>query len=57
MMIVSYLASFRLMDGELNLSFLRADDRARSNSDREHVSIAFENMTDLDKTSFMKRLP
>ena len=49
-LLVSYLASFRLMDGELNSSFLKADDRARSNSDCEHVSIAFENMTDLDET-------
>ena len=38
------------MDGELNSSFLRVDDRARSNSDRERVSIAFETMTDLDET-------
>ena len=38
------------MDGELNSSFLRADDRTRSNSDRERVSIAFKNMTDLDET-------
>ena len=49
-LLVSYLASFRPMDGELNLSFLKADDRARSNSDHVHVSIAFENMTDLDET-------
>ena len=47
---VNYLASFRPMDGELNLSFLKADDRARSNSHHERVSIAFENMTDLDET-------
>ena len=32
------------------LSFLKADDRTRSNSDREHVSIAFENMADIDET-------
>ena len=38
------------MDGESNSSFLKANDRVRSNSDREHVSIAFENMTDLDET-------
>ena len=38
------------MDGELNSSFLRADDRTRSNSDCERVSIAFKNMTDLDET-------
>ena len=38
------------MDGELNSSFLKTDDRTRSNSDREHVIIAFENMTDLDET-------
>ena len=40
-LLVSYLASFRLMDGELNSSFLKADDRTRSNSDRDRVSIAF----------------
>ena len=49
-LLVSYLASFRLMDGELNSSFLKADDSTRSNLDRERVRIAFENMTDLDKT-------
>ena len=49
-LLVTYLASFRPMDGELNSSFLKADDRTRSNSDREHVSIAFENMNDLDET-------
>ena len=38
------------MDGELNSSFLRADDRTGSNSDCERVSIAFKNMTDLDET-------
>ena len=48
-LLVSYLASFRLMDGELNLSFLKADDSTRSNLDRERVRMAFENMTDLDK--------
>ena len=32
------------------LSFLKADDRTRSNSDRQHVSIAFGNMTDIDET-------
>ena len=49
-LLVSYLALFCLMDGELNLSFLKVDDRTRSNSDHEHVSIAFKNMTDLDET-------
>ena len=38
------------MDGELNSSFLKADDQTRSNLDRERVSIAFENMTNLDET-------
>ena len=47
-LLVSYLASFRPMDGELNSSFLKADSRARSNSDRERVSIAFKNMSNLD---------
>ena len=47
-LLVSYLASFHLIDGDLNLSFLKADDRTWSNSDRERVSIAFENMTDLE---------
>ena len=49
-LLVSYLASFRPMDGELNLSFLKANDRTRSNLDHERVIIAFENMTDLDET-------
>ena len=56
-LLVSYLASFHPMDGELNSSFLKADDRTRSNLDRERVSIAFKNMTDLMRLSFMKRLP
>ena len=47
---VSYFASFRAMDGELNSSFLKADDKTRSNLDHERVSIAFKNMTDLDET-------
>ena len=38
------------MDGELNSSFLKADDQTRSNLDRERLSIAFENMTNLDET-------
>ena len=45
-LLVSYLASFRPMDEELNSSFLKAD----ANSDGERVSIAFENMTDLYET-------
>ena len=49
-MLVSYLASFRPMDRELNLSFLKVDDMTRSNSDHEHVSIAFKDITDLDET-------
>ena len=49
-MSVSYLASFRPMHGELNSSFLKANDRTRNNSDREPVSITFENITDLDET-------
>ena len=48
-LLVSCLVSFRPMDGELNWSFLKADDRTRSNSDSECVSIAFENMADLDE--------
>ena len=49
-LLVSYLASFRVIDGELNLSFLKISDRTRSNSDRERQSIAFEDMTNLDET-------
>ena len=49
-LLVSYLASFCPMDGELNSSFLKADDRTRSNLDCERVSIAFKNMPDLDET-------
>lgn len=30
-LLISHLVSFGLIDGELNLSFLKADDRARSN--------------------------
>ena len=47
---VSYLASFCVIDGELNLSLLKGKDRAKNNSGCEHVSIAFENMTNLDET-------
>ena len=49
-LLVSYLASFRPMDGELNLSFLEVDDRTRSNSDHQCGSISFKDMTDLDET-------
>ena len=49
-LLVSYLASFCVIDGELNLSFLKVYDRRRSKSDHEHVTIAFENTTDLDET-------
>ena len=38
-LLVGYLASCRLMDGDLNSSFLKADDRTRSNSDCECVSV------------------
>ena len=55
-LLVSYLASFRLMDGDLNSSFLKADDRTRSNSDCECVSMAFKNMTDLDETVVHERI-
>ena len=48
---VSYLASFCVIDGELNLPLLKAKDRTRNNSGHEHASIAFENMTDLDETA------
>ena len=47
-LLVSYLASFRPMDGELNSSFLKAGDKTRSNLN--HERIAFKNMTDLDET-------
>ena len=40
-LLVSYLASYCVIDGELNLSFLNVDDRNMSNSDRQCVSIAF----------------
>ena len=49
-LLVSYLASFRLMDGELNSSFLKANDRTRSNLNYERGSIAFQNMPDLNET-------
>ena len=42
-LLVSYLASFPVIDGELNSSFLKADERTRSKSDHECVSIALEN--------------
>ena len=45
-LLVSHLASFRVIDGELNLSFLKADGRARSTSDCE----ALKNITNLDDT-------
>ena len=50
-LLVSYLASFLLMDGELNSSFLKANDRTRSNLDGERLCIAFANMPDLDETA------
>ena len=46
-LLVSHLASFRVIDGELNLLFLKADDRTKINSDCECLSITFENMTNL----------
>ena len=46
----SYLASIHVMDGELYSSFFKANDRTRSNSDGERVSIAQENMTNLGDT-------
>ena len=49
-LLVSYLESFRPMDGELNSSFLKAGDKTRSNLNHERVSIALKNMTDLDET-------
>ena len=49
-LLVSYLVSFRVIDGELNSSFLKADNRTRSNSEHEHISIVFKNMIDLDET-------
>ena len=49
-LLVSYLASFCVIDGVLNSSFLKANDRTRSNSDHKSLSIAFKNMTDLDET-------
>ena len=36
----SYLASIHVMDGELYSSFFKPNDRTRSNSDGERVSIA-----------------
>ena len=53
---VNYLASFRVMDEELNSSFLKTDDRTTSNPDHECVSIAFENMTNLDETVLNKTI-
>ena len=41
-LLVSYLASYCVIDGELNSSFLNVDDRNMSNSDRQCVSIAFQ---------------
>ena len=38
-LLVSHLASFRVIDGELNLSFLKADGRARRTSDCEALKI------------------
>ena len=56
-LLVSHLASFRVIDKELNSSFLKSNDRTRSNTDRGRVSIAFKNMTNLDETVIMKGLP
>ena len=55
-LLVSYLASFHLMDGELNSPFLKTDDRTKSNSDSECVSIAFENMTNSDETVILETI-
>ena len=44
------------MDEELNSSFLKTDDRTTTNPDRKRVSIAFENMTNLDETVLNKTI-
>ena len=44
------------MDEELNSSFLKTDDRTTANPDRKRVSIAFENMTNLDETVLNKTI-
>ena len=44
-MLVSHLASFRVNNGNLSSTFLKADDKRKHNKDRETVTVAFDNMT------------
>ena len=44
-MLVSYLASFCVVEGELTSTFFKADDPHKWNADKEHITYKFHNMT------------
>ena len=47
-MLVSHLASFRIVEGELTLAFIKADDPHKQNVGKECITYKFHNMISLE---------
>ena len=47
-MLVSHLASFRIVEDELTLAFIKADDPHKLNADKECITYKFHNMISLE---------
>ena len=47
-MLFSNLASFRIVEGQLTSTFIKADDPHKGNVDTERITYEFENMTSLE---------
>ena len=44
-MLFIHLASFRIVEGQLTSTFIKADDPLKRNADKERIIYEFENMT------------
>ena len=55
-MLVGHLASFRIVEGELTSTFIKADDPHKRNADKERITYKFHNMTSLEDSALIRAI-
>ena len=55
-MLVGHLASFRIVEGELTSTFIKADDPHKRNADKERITYKFHNMTSLEDSVLIRAI-
>ena len=55
-MLLSHLASFRILEGQLTSTFIKADDPHKRNVDKVCITYEFENMTSLEHNMLIRAI-